>query len=94
MTNSEYRNKYPRGTRIRFVPSVYSYDEVLADMNKTGRIVGFTMSNRPLIVLSKSTHESDYSTEKLFVTWQTTWSNIKILPQKNQQLLFSFMYAE
>lgn len=83
--------KYPIGTRIRFTPSsLISCTEAIADINKTGIIAGFS-GNKPIIFLPQSKHISVYSVPWMRASWQTSWKNIEILSQKNQQLLFAFM---
>lgn len=92
MTNKEYREKYPIGTKIKYGGIDHSGCAV-NDVGKIGTIVGYSKySNDPLIFLPKSQHISMYSTELVPVSWWSSWSRIEILlPQKNQQLLFSFM---
>ncbi len=79
--------KYPIGTKIRYRGGnngscwKHGWEGVIVGMER-----GF-----PLIYLPQSTFESQYSTVECRVTVQTNWNHLEILPQKNQQLLFSFM---
>lgn len=83
---------YPIGTTIKYVGSGWgSWGEAEKDIGKIGKIVGYA-NDSPLIFLPKSKHISTYSTQLRPVSWQTNWNSLKIiLPQKGQQLLFSFM---
>ena len=77
--------KYPVGTPIRYIGGNN-------DCGKVGKIVGHNKWNDPLIFLPESSHISCFSTLKTPASWQTSWGNIEILVQKNQQLLFDFAY--
>ena len=90
MTNREHREKYSIGTRIKFITHSYSSDTARKDKGKIGTIVGFDY-NHPFIFLPESKHVSYRSTKQRPVSWQTEWSSLEILSQKNQQLLFAFM---
>lgn len=90
MTNKELRDKYPIGTEIEYI-GVYVCDIAKKDIGKKGKIVGYEPDNCPNIFLPQSEHISWCSSLLTPVTWETAWRNIKILPQKNQQLEFSFM---
>jgi len=86
--------KYPVGTRIMYYPPrSHSMGSVRDDRGRIGTIVGISRHNHPLIYLPESKNISIYSTEQVPATWQTHWSYLKILSQKNQQLEFSFMSA-
>lgn len=87
MRNSEYKEKYPTGTKIKYVGNFW---DGTGDRGKVGTIVGF-YHNYPLIFLPKSKHVSEYSTPDIPVSWEAGWKSIEILTQKNEQLLFSFM---
>jgi len=91
MTNKERKEKYPIGTKIKYIGRCSSGAK-WGDCGKTGKIVGYDDVNDPIIFLPESKHISCYSTEKIPASWQTSWSSIKILPQKNQQMLFDFAY--
>ena len=81
------------GAKVIFKPIETRREVVLRDYGKVGRLVGVEDSwggSRPLIVLEGSTHISEISSPKLFVTWRTLWKDIEIV-KKNQQLLFDFM---
>ncbi len=89
--------KYPIGTLIVFKPIGIKREVVLKDYGKVGKLVGIVPKysnrrgyNRLLIVLKGSTHVSNMSSSRLFVTWCTTWRNLELA--KNQQLLFDFAY--
>ena len=91
-TNSDLKKKYPVGTRIRYIKdSPYANRQAKEDIGKVGKIVGFTRYNYPIILLSGSTHVSQFSTKQRPASWSAGWCSIEVLSQKNQQLLFSFM---
>jgi len=93
MTDKERKEKYPIGTKIKYIGTRLSRKwgcDTTGDIGKTGKIVGF-YNNFPLIFLSESTHTSEFSTQLVHATWETGWDSLEILPQKNQQLLFAFM---
>ena len=87
MTNTEYRLKYPIGTKIRYTGK--SNGNWWRN-GWTGTLVGI-LNDFPLIYLPKSTFVSSYSTTEYCVTVQTSWSTIERAIQPNQQMLFSFM---
>lgn len=92
MTNTEYRLKYPIGTKIRWVLDVrWANDLAKKDIGKTGTIVGYDSRDCPFIFLSESEHKSSNSTQTLPISWWADWEDIEIVSMKNQQLLFSFM---
>ena len=91
MTNDEYRKKYPIGTKIKYVGSK-GWDST-GDIGKIGWIVGYHHNSDPLIFLPESENISECHTRLRPVSWWTSWVNIEILPQKNEQLLFAFMDA-
>lgn len=89
MTSKDLREKYPVGTRIKYKGNAGD------DGNKRGKIVGFDTSGDPIIYLPTSIHVSWHSkTLGRPITWGTAWGSIEILSQKNEQLLFDFMYSE
>ena len=92
MSNLELREKYPIGTRIKYIlNSCYASECAKEDIGKVGKIVGFTCYNYPIIFLSGSTHVSQFSTKQRPASWSAGWCSVEVLPQKNQQLLFAFM---
>ena len=93
MTNKERRKKYPIGTRIKYIEPDPTY-RARKDVGKVGSIVGYHNWDYPIIFLSESTHASCYHTPSKPASWACGWDAIEILPQKNQQLLFSFMEQE
>jgi len=86
MTNEEYKEKYPIGTKIR-------YTHKTVDTNKTGTIVGYS-GNTPFIYLPEADKHIIFFRYPTFngikVTRCCDWGNIEKLPQKNEQLLFEF----
>lgn len=93
MTHNEFREKYPIGTKIKFVIGSLTPSEACKrDTGKVGKIVGYTLGWEcfPIIYLPESKHTSCYSTPLIPASWQTTWKSLEVLPQKNQQLLFDF----
>ena len=83
MTETEYRLKYPIGTKIRYVPKPCNVTfNACKDIGKQGTVTDH-LYHQVKIHLPTS--------EKRSKTWRTSWRNIKKLTQKNQQLLFSFM---
>ena len=83
MTETEYRLKFPIGTKIRYVPNVDNVNsEARKDIGKQGTVADH-LYHQVIIHLPKS--------EKYSKTWRTLWKNIVLIPKKNQQLLFSFM---
>lgn len=93
MTNSKYEKKYPIGTKVKYVGCSTQNSEIAKDVGKVGKVVGYHWHN-PIIFLSESKHMSCYSTEQTPASWETGWCALKILPQKNQQLLFDFAYEK
>lgn len=92
MTNSELREKYPIGTKIKWVLDVrWMNDKAKKDVGKTGKIVGYDNRNCPFIFLPESKHFISNSTQAVLISWLSSWKNLEILLQKNQQLLFAFM---
>lgn len=92
MTDKEYKDKYPIGTKIMYCPPCsHSMSGVREDIGKIGRIVGISEYDNPIIFLPKSKHISYKSTKQVPASWLSRWCYLKILPQKNQQLLFPFM---
>ena len=92
MTSEEYREKYPIGTKIRWVMSIsFANDFAKKDIGKTGTIVGYNSRDCPFIYLPESEHLSSNSTQAIPISWWSSWEDLEILSQKNQQLLFSFM---
>jgi len=92
MTNKEFREKYPIGTKIRWVlDTCVANDIAKKDIGKEGKIVGYDKYDCPLLLLFKSKHLASDSTQALPISWHAGWGSIEILPQKNEQLLFSFM---
>jgi len=88
MTSKEFREKYPIGTKIKYVGCGGNGE----DVSKVGKIVGYNLYNDPIIYLPTSNHISYYSTKTVPASWECIWNSIEILPQKNQQLLFDFAY--
>ena len=88
MSNNKY--KYPVGTRIKYIGCISQLPECDKDVGKTGKIVGYDSRGRPLIFLPESTYISIHSTKLMPVSWQCGWGSIKVLSEKNQQLLFDF----
>ena len=86
--NHIMKHRYPIGTKIIYRGK--SNGDWWRD-GWEGIIVG-TVNELPLIYLPKSIFESGYSTTECRVTVQTSWNNLELLPRKNQQLLFEFMY--
>lgn len=94
MTNTELAKKYPIGTKIKWVLDACLANNIAKkDIGKLGVIVGYNKGDCPLIFLPKSEHLSSNSTQAVPISWWATWNTIEILPQKNEQLLFSFMNA-
>ncbi len=92
MTNEEYREKYPIGTKIRWtLPMRFANNLAKRDIGKTGKIVGYDKGDCPFIFLPESIHKSSNSTQAIPVSWWTSWNTVEILSQKGEQLLFSFM---
>lgn len=96
MTAREYREKYPVGTKIKYIGSrfIKKYGRIgdagVDDIGKKGRIVGYER-DFPVIFLPQSNHVSCFSTHQVPASWETGWDSLEILLQKNQQLEFSFM---
>ena len=90
MTKSEYKEKYPTGTKVKYIGYSNQNSEIAKDVGKVGKIVG-THWNNPIIFLPESKHISNYSTEQMPASWETGWDYLEILPRKNEQLLFAFM---
>lgn len=92
MTNSNYKEKYPIGTKIRWVLNkTFANDLAKKDIGKVGKIVGYNKQNQPSIFLPESIHLASNSTQAVPISWWSSWEDIEILYQKNNQLLFSFM---
>lgn len=92
MTNKEYREKYPAGTKIRWlVRNCQITDAAKKDIGKIGRITGYDKFDNPFIFLPESEHFASNSTQLIPISWWAIWNDVKILSQKNQQLLFDFM---
>lgn len=82
MTNTEYRLKFPIGTKIIYVPNTNVVCAAACkDADKQGIVIEH-IGCQVKIHLPMSLKQSK--------TWRTLWENIKLLPQKNQQLLFDF----
>lgn len=90
MTGKDYKKKYPIGTKVKYVGNSV-WDET-DDKGKIGTIVNFHCEF-PIIFLPESLHVSSFSTPDIPASWETGWDCLEILPQKNEQLLFSFMSA-
>lgn len=88
MTDSERKEKYPVGTKIKYIGS--SVWDDTGDKGKIGTIVNFH-HEFPIIFLPESNHVSSFSTPEIPASWETGWDSIEVLPKKNQQLLFAFM---
>lgn len=83
MTETEYRLKYPIGTKIKYVPKPCNVTfNARKDIGKQGTVTGHCY-RQVRIHLPTS--------EKQSKTWRTLWKSIVPISQKNQQLLFSFM---
>ena len=83
MTETEYRLKYPIGAKIKYAPKPCSVTfNARKDIGKQGTVTDH-LYHQVKIHLPTS--------EKRSKTWRTLWKNIVPIPQKNQQLLFSFM---
>ena len=83
MTDSEYRLKYPIGTKIKYVPNANNVNVIARkDIGMQGTVTGYCY-HQVKIHLPASKKRSK--------TWNTCWRNITPIPMKNQQLLFSFM---
>lgn len=83
MTNTEYRLKHPIGTKILYLPNAEDvWPEARKDIGKQGTIIEHQCC-KVKVHLPMSLKQSKI--------WSTLWKNIKPLPQKNQQLEFSFM---
>lgn len=92
MTNKEYRNKYPRGTKVRWtLATCFANHLAKKDVGKIGVIVGYDKRDCPFIFLPESEHKSSNSTQAAPISWWTSWRNVEILSQKGKQLLFAFM---
>lgn len=92
MTNSEYKEKYPIGTKIRWVLDVLrANSHAKKDIGKTGVIVGYDKNDCPFMFLPESKHLVPCSTQAVPISWLSDWKNVEILSQKNRQLEFSFM---
>lgn len=88
MTNKEYKEKYPIGTRIRFTNSSL-------DTNKIGTIVAYRINDLPIVYLPtayKHIINNYYPvlSDGTKFTWKCGWNEVEKLPQKNEQLLFDF----
>lgn len=81
MTNKQ---KYPIGTKIRFLWKVQ-------DTGKVGTIVSLDYGDTPIIYLpdGRKIHKLRDGTP---YTWRCQWHEIELVAQKNEQLLFDFMY--
>jgi len=83
MIDVEYRLKFPIGATIRYTPNAHNVcSAACKDIGKQGTVIDH-LYHQVKIYLPTS--------EKRSKTWRTLWKNIKKLPQKNEQLLFSFM---
>lgn len=92
MTDEEYRNKYPIGTTIRWIPNRCNMTKsAIKDIGKIGKIVGYTKQSHPLIFLPESEHFSSNSTQAIPISWWAIWKDVEILSQKGKQLMFAFM---
>lgn len=92
MTNNELREKYPIGTKIKWILDVrWMNDKAKKDVGKTGKIVGYDNRDCPFIFLPKSKHFSSNSTQAVPISWWSSWEDVEILPRENVQLLFAFM---
>jgi len=81
--------KYPIGTKVSFV---YPYE----DTGKIGTIVGY-YGNSPIVYIPTADkhikrHYHPTLDNGTPFTWYCGWRDIEILAEKNQQLLFAFMY--
>lgn len=89
MIDKEYREKYPIGTKVKFInPNL--------DTGKIGKIVGY-LNDRPTVYLPrayKHVMQNYHPTlpGNIKFTWHCSWREIEILSQKGQQLVFDFMY--
>ena len=85
MTNTEYRLKFPIGSRIRYVPNTNDVNDMARkDIGKQGTVIEYSNLNYMVKIHLPTS-------EKRSKTWRTLWKNIKPVIKKNQQLLFSFM---
>ena len=92
MTNEEYREKYPIGTKIKWVIKRHLVtNEAAKDIGKIGKIVGYSKQNHPYIFLPQSEHFANNSTQAIPISWWSNWEDVEICLQKNEQLLFAFM---
>ena len=82
------REKYPIGTKIKFIASEKSCFTAKQDDGKEGEVVNY-MGGLIGIYLPKSGNNSRFHNKQ--TTWLTRARNLQILPQKNQQLEFNFM---
>ena len=83
MTNNK---TYPIGTKIVFIAHKGMCSAALQDDGKKGEVIGETSYGEAIILLYSSAKNYGKKGE-----WNTSWSNIKPVIKKNQQLLFSFM---
>jgi hypothetical protein len=88
MTDEKCKEKYPIGTKIKYISNLH-WDDT-GDNGKIGTIVNFHL-DYPIIFLPESKHVSSFSTPDIPASWETGWDSLKILPVKGQQLIFAFM---
>ncbi len=80
--------KYPIGTKIRFMHKTL-------DTGKIGTIVAFHGDSPTVYLPTSCKHiENNYypTYDGVKITWHCGWNDIELLFQKNEQLLFEFMY--
>jgi len=84
MTNTDYRLKYPIGTKIIYMPCIDIVTvAALKDIGKQGTVIEYCGCQVNIFLPTSL---------KMSKTWRTVWGHIKPLVQKNQQLVFSFAY--
>ena len=86
MTNTEYRLKYPIGSRIIYAPNVNNVcSQASKDIGKQGTVIKHLSGSGSQVIIHLP------ESEKHSKTWRTLWENIIPAIKKNEQLLFSFM---
>lgn len=90
MVDTEYKLKYPIGTRIKFIASERSCLAAKRDDGKEGEVVEHLMGLIG-IYLPESGNNKRRQRGKKQTTWLTNAKSLQILPPKGQQLLFDFM---
>ena len=83
---------YPIGTKIRFI---FPYE----DNGKIGTIVAYHDGNKPTVYIPTAEkhikrNQHSITDEGIQFSWYCRWKDIKILAEKNQQLLFNFWYEK